>query len=249
MIEISISSELAAEHPRFMAECLQRGRHLTVFASVEKPRPIGEARQPWQTPSRLPNRTDGCGRGLRASSSLEAMPTLVRDPQPVEFERLLRRRRRLGQDLLDEVWEGVYHMNPAPHRRHAHIAQQLAELLGPPARAARLVPMMSIFNLGEPNDYRVPDGGLFRPGPDEVYMSTAALVVEIVSPDDETWEKLPFYAAHGVDEVLIVDPQERSVHWLALREGEYQSAERSALIELSAGELAERLDWPEVEQR
>ena len=47
MIEISIRSELAADHPRFMAECLERGRHVTVFASVEKPRPIGEARQPW----------------------------------------------------------------------------------------------------------------------------------------------------------------------------------------------------------
>jgi Uma2 family endonuclease len=172
------------------------------------------------------------------------MPTLVRDPQPVEFERLLGRRRRLGQDLLDEVWEGVYHMNPAPHRRHAHIAQQLAELLGPPARAAGLVPMMSIFNLGEPNDYRVPDGGLFRPGPDEVYMSTAALVVEIVSPDDETWEKLPFYAAHHVDELLIVDPQDRAVRWLGLTGGEYRPLETSGLVKLGPEELAQQINWP-----
>ena len=41
------------------------------------------------------------------------MPTLVRDPQPAEFEALLERRRQLGQDLLDEVWEGVYVMNAA----------------------------------------------------------------------------------------------------------------------------------------
>jgi Uma2 family endonuclease len=172
------------------------------------------------------------------------MPTLVRDPQPVEFEQLLERRRRLGQDLLDEVWEGVYHMNPAPHLRHAHIAQQLAELLGPPARAAGLVPMMSIFNLGEPDDYRVPDGGLFRPGPDAVYMPTAALVVEIVSPDDETWEKLPFYAAHHVDELLIVDPQEQTVRWLALIGGEYRPLENSALVELGPDQLALLIDWP-----
>jgi hypothetical protein len=31
------------------------------------------------------------------------MPTLVRDPAPPEFQALLERRRRLGQDLLDEV--------------------------------------------------------------------------------------------------------------------------------------------------
>ena len=135
------------------------------------------------------------------------MPTLVLDPQPVELEALIERRRRLGQDLLDEVWDGVLHMNPAPSGRHADIAQQLAVLLDQPARRAGLVPMLSIFNLGEPGNYRVPDGGLHRQREDRVYYPTAALVAEIVSPDDETWKKLEFYAAHEVDELLIVDPQ------------------------------------------
>ena len=174
------------------------------------------------------------------------MPTLVLDPPPAGFKALLERRRELGQDLLDEVWEGVYHMNPAPHQRHAHVAQQLAEILGAPAREAGLVPMISIFNLGEPDDYRVPDGGLFRPGPDEVYVPTAALVVEIVSPGDESWQKLGFYAAHDVDELLIVDPEQRRVHWLALQPGgEYREIERSSLIALGPAELAEQIDWPD----
>lgn len=181
-------------------------------------------------------------------ASLAGMPTLVRDPQPVEFEQLLERRRALGQDLLDEVWEGVYHMNPAPAARHADVAQQLAVLLDGPARAAGLVPTMSIFNLGEPGDYRVPDGGLHRarPGSEVVYLPTAALVVEIVSPDDQTWEKLDFYAAHGVDELLIVDPEERRVDWLGLEtDGRYQPVERSKLLALGPAELAGRIDWPE----
>ena len=174
------------------------------------------------------------------------MPTLVRDPQPVEFEALLERRRKLGQDLLDEVWEGVYHMNPAPSQRHAYMVQQIAELLGPPARAAGLVPMMSIFNLGEPDDYRVPDGGLFHPRPTAVYVATAALVLEVVSPNDETWEKLGFYAAHGVGELLIVDPQTRQVQWLALdASGRYSPIDQSALIALRPDELSERIDWPQ----
>jgi len=46
--------------------------------------------------------------------TLEDMPTLVRDPRLAEFEALLQRRRRLGQDLYDEVSDGVLHMNPAP---------------------------------------------------------------------------------------------------------------------------------------
>jgi Uma2 family endonuclease len=173
------------------------------------------------------------------------MPTLVRDPQPAEFTALLERRRRLGQDLLDEVWEGVHHMNPAPHSKHARVAQQLAVILDGPARAAGLAPMVSIFNLGAPEDYRVPDGGLFRPGPDEVYLPTAALVIEIVSPDDETWQKLGFYAARGVDELLIVDPGERRVYWLGLQaDGQYRELEGSGLVALGASELAERIDWP-----
>ena len=110
--------------------------------------------------------------GDEPRGSLDGMPTLVKDPPPAGFEQLLERRRELGQDLLDEVWEGVYHMNPAPAARHADVAQQLAVLLDGPARAAGLVPMMSIFNLGEPDDYRVPDGGLHRarPGAEDVYL-------------------------------------------------------------------------------
>lgn len=185
---------------------------------------------------------------MRSTSrgSLGGMPTLVKDPAPVEFEALLERRRRLGQDLLDEVWNGVYHMNPAPHSRHSQVQQQLAELLGPLARDAGLAPRLGIFNLGQPDDYRVPDGALLRPGADAVYLPTAALVVEIVSPGDDTWEKLEFYAAHRVDELLIVDPEKRQVDWLGRTPaGEYAPVERSGLIGLGPGELAERLDWPE----
>lgn len=173
------------------------------------------------------------------------MSTLVLGSPPPELEALIERRRRAGVDRLDEVWEGVRHMVPGPSFEHAHVAQQLGELLGPLARTAALVPTMHEFNLGESErDFRVPDGGLHRPGAAGVWHATAAVVVEIVSPDDETWQKLPFYAAHDVDEILIVDPTERSVTWLGLRDGEYHPLERSRLIELGPAELAERLAWP-----
>jgi len=173
------------------------------------------------------------------------VPTLVLDPAPHELDALLERRRSSGLDRLDEVWAGVYHMVPAPSFSHARISQQLAELTGPPARAAGLVPVMSIFNLGDSDqDFRVPDGGLHRPGVGGVWIPTAALVVEIVSPGDETWLKLPFYAQRGVDELLIVDPAQRTVHWLALAGGEYREVQRSGLIGLGPRELAEQLDWP-----
>ena len=178
-------------------------------------------------------------------SSLGGVPTLVQDPAPVEFEQLLERRRALGQDLLDEVWDGVYVMNPAPAEGHADVSQQLAVLFDAPARRAGLWPRMSIFNLGEPGDYRIPDGGLLRERTNRVYAPTAALVVEIISPDDDTPKKVPFYAKHNVEELVIVDPQQQTVEWLGLRpDGAYAPVERSGLIDLPAAQLVKSIDWP-----
>jgi Uma2 family endonuclease len=173
------------------------------------------------------------------------MPTLVLDPPPQALEAMLERRRRSGLDRFDEIWEGVLHMVPAPLGEHADISQQLAVVLDHPVRAAGLWPTMSEFNLGDSEaDFRVPDGGIHRERPRGVWQMTAALVVEIVSPGDESWKKLPFYAAHAVDEVLIVDPSDHTVHWLSLTDGEYREVQRSGLIDLGPGELAERIDWP-----
>jgi Uma2 family endonuclease len=173
------------------------------------------------------------------------MPTLVMDPAPVEIDALIERRRRLDLDHYDEVWQGVLHMNPPPSVEHQYMVQQLYDLLGPLARRAGLVPLFQVFAVGEGRDnYRAPDGGLHRTQPRGVWQRTAALVVEIVSPGDESWHKLPFYAAHEVDEVLIIDPAEHAVHWLGLSGGEYQPIERSTLIDLGQSDLAEQIDWP-----
>jgi Uma2 family endonuclease len=166
------------------------------------------------------------------------------DPPPRELQELLERRKRSGLHRFDEVWEGVLHMVPAPDHGHASIEWQLAALLRPAAHAAGLE-ATGQCNLGEGiDDFRVPDGALHRPGASGTWHPTAALVLEIVSPNDESWEKLPFYAAHNVDEVLIVDPKERTVHWLALDGDEYREVQRSGLIELGPAELAERIAWP-----
>lgn len=137
-------------------------------------------------------------------------------------------------------------MSPDPSRAHLDIQQQLAELLGPLARAAGLEPGISSFNLGESeHDYRCPDGGIFRTRSTE----TAALVLEILSPGDDSWNKFDFYAGHHVDEVLIVDPQRRSVDWFALdADGRYARVETSRVIALSAAELHNRLRWPAIEE-
>src|SRR5271165_3819216 len=156
------------------------------------------------------------------------MRAVVCDPAPPEFEALLERRRRSGAGAHDEVWKGVLHIAPAPQSAHAKLDQQLARLLDAPAQAAGLRPSGPV-NIGGAADYRVPDRALLRPGSEGTYLPTAALVVEIVSPGDETWDKLPFYAAHKVDELLIVDVHYRTVDWLALESDEYGLVSHSGL--------------------
>ena len=135
-------------------------------------------------------------------------------------------------------------MNPAAHWRHANLQAQLLVLLAPHARAAGLR-VVGEINLGEPDDYRVPDGALTQDGAGELYNPTAMLVIEILSPSDETAKKLPFYAAHRVGELLIIDPDQRTVRWLALGAGpSYRDVAGSGLIDLTAAALNDAIDWP-----
>jgi hypothetical protein len=174
--------------------------------------------------------------------------TVVSDPPPPEFQELLERRRRWGADRHDEIWEGVYRMIPSPGEAHWLIDDQLSEVLRPLARAAGLISSPE-FNLGDKDDFRVPDRGLHRPEVSGDWRPTAALVVAILSPGDETPAKIPFYADHGVDELVIVDPRSHTVEWQALAQGQYRPIERSRLIRLGPAELAERIDWPVVDSR
>jgi Uma2 family endonuclease len=172
------------------------------------------------------------------------MRTLVLDPPPPQLEELLERRRRVGADRRDEVWAGVYHMVPSPDTAHSLIGSRLVVLLDAPARAAGLRVSLE-FNMGVKDDFRVPDLGVHRGTPSGVWVPTAAIAVEILSPKDETWEKLPFYAEHEVDELLIVDPRAHSVTWLALQHGEYRHVDRSKIADVSASELADGIEWPD----
>jgi Uma2 family endonuclease len=181
----------------------------------------------------------GCG-----TVGFLSVRTVILDPPSAGLDELVQRRARSGLDRLDEIWEGELHMVPAPSHAHGDLESQLHALLRPLARQAGLT-MTGQVNLGDSeHDFRVPDGALHRPGAGGTWHPTAALVIEIVSPGDESWEKLPFYAAHDIDEVLIVDPEKHAVHWLGLDGGEYRPIERSGLIDLGQNELAEQITWP-----
>jgi Uma2 family endonuclease len=171
------------------------------------------------------------------------MKTVILGDPPPEIAAFLARRRALDQDRSDEVWEGDYHVVPAPHPWHSYIDRTLAVLLEPPARAASLVGL-SEFNLGEKDDFRVPDAGYVRGIPNQVFVPTAAIVLEVVSPGDETWEKFDFFARHGVEEICIVDPRQQQIRWFALRGAGYEETAGSDLLGVSAKDLVSRIDWP-----
>ncbi len=175
----------------------------------------------------------------------QAMPTLVMDPVPAEIEALIERREALGLDHRDEVWQGVLHMNPPPSYRHERLSSNLHRVLGPYADAAGL-DLVGIVGIGVKRDNRIPDLTLQRPEDAKPqWQETAAIVIEIVSPRDKSRDKFDFYAAHMVDEVVIVDPDKRIVDWLGLSDGQYKPIEHSGLIEMDAHGLAQQIDWPE----
>jgi hypothetical protein len=64
--------------------------------------------------------------------------TVIVGDRPPQIEEWLRLRRKRGQDLLDEVWEGVYHVAPGPGGRHGRVDHQLAVALGALAQRAGL---------------------------------------------------------------------------------------------------------------
>ena len=180
------------------------------------------------------------------------MRTVVLEPLPAEVAAFIERRKALGQDHLDEVWEGVYHMAPAPSKAHAYLDDELAAVLRHYGQPCGLVGS-GPFNLGEPADYRVPDRGLHRARSAGVWEATAAMVVEIVSAGDETFEKLGFYAAHGVDEVLVADPVSRTIRiWRLGKAADagvtgYEEAEASELLGVTVVELTSAIDWPPLD--
>jgi Uma2 family endonuclease len=115
----------------------------------------------------------------------------------------------------DEMWDGVLHMPPMPNGIHQDFELDVAAYLKRRWAKPRGAMVRHGVNLTTPADedawtknYRVPDIVLLTPDRFHIdkneYMAGAPLVViEIRSPDDETYDKFPFYAALGVPEVWV----------------------------------------------
>lgn len=163
-----------------------------------------------------------------------------------QAEALIAQRRAAGMDARDEMWEGVYHVAPYASNRHSFVEIELAVLLRPLAMVAGLV-LAGPLNIGQlDGNYRIPDLTVSDPNLDlsAASVESVRVAVEVLSPHDETFEKFSFYAAHHVDEILVADPDARTVQCWRLTGGSYLSADRSTVLGVSCADLAAAIAWP-----
>jgi Uma2 family endonuclease len=140
----------------------------------------------------------------RVLTSVEALP---------ELEQLLHRRTALGLDHRDEMWEGVLHMVPPAGGPHQIVAGRLYAALLDRAEEVGLIiaPESGLFDPALPDErWRVPDllAARAEHWTDRGVEGPAVLVVEVLSPRDESVAKFPFYAEMGVAQILLIEPRE-----------------------------------------
>ena len=120
-----------------------------------------------------------------------------------------------GADRYDEVWDGIYVVPPLPDNEHQDVrtglGAALQSALGFDSRA-RIYAGVNVSDRVEGwlFNVRIPDLAVVLPGgaaKDCVthYCGGPDFCVEIASTGDRSRDKLGFYAAVGVRELLLVD--------------------------------------------
>jgi Uma2 family endonuclease len=140
-------------------------------------------------------------------------------------------RRKTNAHNWDEVWDGVLHMTPMPSPQHQDLGGEIEAWLRYRWARPRGCRVFRDVNLAPPGgwpdqNYRCPDLLLLTPArfatERETHFEGAPdAVVEIRSPGDETYEKLPFYAALGTPEVWVVHRDTKVPEVFVLRGGAY----------------------------
>jgi Uma2 family endonuclease len=151
------------------------------------------------------------------------------------------KRRATYQDVLDapphvvaEIIGGQLRLSPRPGGPHTSVASALEDELGPPFKRGRGGPGGWII-LGEPElhlerEIVVPDLAGWRRErlprvPNAAYFTLAPdWLCEVLSRSTEKLDradKLPIYAAHGVRNVWLVNPLQRTLEVLRLYDGKW----------------------------
>jgi Uma2 family endonuclease len=155
--------------------------------------------------------------------------------------RLIARRRRLGIDRFDEVWDGVYVMSPPPDIEHQVFGFDLVEVLKVIVKQTGLGEVFSGVAISDRMDdwkknFRVPDASVFlndNPAKDceTFWFGGPDLAIEIVSPKDRSRKKIPFYEKVGTRELLIVDRRPWKLTLFRLIDGKLRNVGQSTLTD------------------
>jgi len=141
-----------------------------------------------------------------------------------ELRRMIRRRRRLGIDHKDEVWDGVYVIMPDPTVLHQQIVTRLSSILLAVIDDAGRGRAFGGTNVSDrrhdwKKNFRVPDVVVVLNEGRAVdcvthWMGGPDFLVEVRSPGDDTDAKVPFYARIGARELLVIDRDTRHLRLL-----------------------------------
>ena len=162
------------------------------------------------------------------------MPKVILPPW--DFKQLVRRRRRMGVDHLDEVWDGVYVMAPEGDIEHQTFSGDLYGILkvGMADReGAQVFPPINISDRDDwRKNYRCPDASVLLPGNPAQNRRTHLFggpdfAVEILSPRDRSRKKFAFYAKVRVRELLLIDRDPWCLELYRLRDGQYDLVGKS----------------------
>jgi Uma2 family endonuclease len=153
-------------------------------------------------------------------------------------EQELAERRAKGLDRWDEVWEGVLHMTPAPNREHQRVVVRIVAFLEPLIRESGRGTLEAGINVfreaGTAEDYRIPDLTFVARGRESILHQDGVrgggpdAVIEVRSPEDETYEKLPFFAAIGVKELIVCQRDSKEVEIYRLAGSQYVALQADA---------------------
>ncbi len=151
------------------------------------------------------------------------MRAVILDISPEEIAE----RHRLDLDRRDEMWEGVYHIAPPPDEEHQTVSDELLFILAAYVAKHALGTFRTIKGVRDVHhpqqNYRIPEWVFLRRGREHLFKQGGSyvdegpdVILEVVSPGDETDEKMPFYEKVGVREMIRVERDSRAVQVLRL---------------------------------
>lgn len=130
------------------------------------------------------------------------------------------------------MWGGVLHIPPTPNRSRQELRLDLGiwlDAFWARPGGNKVYPPINLALPGcWPQDYRIPDLVLlthnrFHIDRNEYFEGGPTAVVEIRSPGDESYDKLPFYAKLQIPEVWIIDRDTRQPEIFRLSDADYKS--------------------------